>query len=147
MNRLISLAMLVLVLTGCAVTQEREALELLPADVEPRPYVNLLHRARVQANVATESFYTDDWLELQDAARALEQTARYLPRAMELPGPLQKSLPDDALALAKSARQLREAARARDVQAVNVSLQGIHQKIRALHPEAEFRPSEPGAKK
>src|SRR3954452_17462755 len=75
---------LLLSLSACQVPPERLPPEL-PESIGPRPYAELLTRARSQAKVATEAFYLDRWGDIEDAARGLEQTARYLSSAEEAP--------------------------------------------------------------
>jgi hypothetical protein len=122
----------VLVTLGCRAAAERAVLQPLPDDTAPLPYRELLSRARLQAMTANEAFYVDRWPDVEDAARGLEQTARFLKRATEVPASRQADLSLRADTLAKDAGQLREAAKARDVERVNTTLQRIHTEIRNL---------------
>jgi hypothetical protein len=114
----------VLVTLGCRAAAERAVLQPLPDDTAPLP--------RLQAMTANEAFYVDRWPDVEDAARGLEQTARFLKRATEVPASRQADLSLRADTLAKDAGQLREAAKARDVERVNTTLQRIHTEIRNL---------------
>ena len=81
---------------------------------------------------AHEAFYVDNWAEVEDAARGLEQTSRFLKRATVVPANLQASLSLRADNLGKDAAQLREAAKARNVDRINATLQRLHMQIREL---------------
>jgi len=96
------------------------------------PYAELLTRARTQASVANDAFYVDRWTDLEEAARGLEQTARYLPRADDVPSKHKDTLPVAAGDLAKQAGVLREAAAARDVKKSTDALQKINLTVREL---------------
>jgi hypothetical protein len=134
MSRVVIFAILLLMVAGC-VAEERTPLRLLPEDMTPRPYRDMLGRAQKQVGVATEAYYSDEWFDLEDAGRALEQTARFLPKATETPPRLQKTLPALAVDLGREANQLREAARAKDARKTHETLQALLVKIRALRPE------------
>jgi hypothetical protein len=135
MNRAHVLAIAFAFLLGCASPGERTQLKPLPEDNQPVPYAELLTRARQQSAAATEAFYVNKWADLEDAAKGIEQTARYLTKASDVPVKLRDSLPVLAGDLAKEAGKLNEAARARDVQKVNESQQRIHLKVRELRIE------------
>ena len=68
----------VFVTLGCRAAAERAVLQPLPDDTAPLPYRELLSRARLQAMTANEAFYVGRWPDVEDAARGLEQTARFL---------------------------------------------------------------------
>src|SRR5437899_2541378 len=68
-----------LFLGSCQAPGERSALPPpLPDKVTPQPYGQLLQRARTQVSKANDAFYVDNWADLEEAARGLEQTAQYL---------------------------------------------------------------------
>jgi hypothetical protein len=119
---------------GCRLPPEREALRALP---ESRlfSYDELLHRARAQATAAVEAFYVDGWRDLEDAAAALEQTSRFLPKTSNIPASMQTKLDSEADALRREAVQLGDAARARQVQRTNEALQRLNLRIRELLPK------------
>jgi hypothetical protein len=133
MKRALCLGLLGLAL-GCA-APERLPLKLLPEDGPPLPYAELLTRARHQATTATDSFYVNRWEDLEDAARGLEQTAKYLAKATDVPPKQKDTLAVLAGDLGKEAVTLREAAKAKEVQKANDSLQRIHLKVRELRLE------------
>ena len=130
-----ALLLLCLALVGCATTGDRVPLRPLPEDAPPLPYAELLTRARAQAGAANEAFYVDRWDDLQDAARGLEQTARFLPKAIEVPANQKDKLSAVAGDLAKEATVLREAAKVKDVKKATDSLQRVHFAVRSLKPE------------
>jgi hypothetical protein len=132
MNRALILGSLLLALPSCVLPAERMPLRLLPEDGPPLPYAELLTRARLQAAAATEAFYVNKWTDLDDAAKGLEQTARFLGKATDVPPKHKDILPVAAGDLGKEAGKLREAAKGQDAKAANESLQRINLKIREL---------------
>jgi hypothetical protein len=126
---------LCLALAGCATTVERTPLRPLPEDSPPLPYAELLTRARLQATAATDAFYVNRWTDLEDAARGMEQTAKFLTKATDVPQKQKDTFQLTAADLGKEAVALREAARAKQADKVNESLQRIHLKVRELRLE------------
>lgn len=120
---------------GCALPPERPQLRPLPEDSPPQSYSELLTRARGQASVANEAFYVNKWSDLEDAAKGLEQTARFLPKAIEIPAKRKDTIPIEAGDLGKDAVKLREAAKEQDVKLTNETLQRINLRVRELRPE------------
>jgi hypothetical protein len=131
MMRTFSIGFLFLTLASCQVPQER-APRTLPDDAPPMTYADLLSRSRAQARVATEAFYVDRWCDLEDAAKGLEQTARFLLKAEDVPPTLKGNLPGIAADLGKEAKALNEAAKARNEKETTASLQRINLKVREL---------------
>ena len=121
-------------LAGCQVPQDRLPPDL-PESVGPRPYAELLTRARSQAKVATEAFYINKWGDLEDAARGLEQTARYLTKAEEVPQARRQELVNLSEELGKEANQLRKAAQTKDEKETTAVLTRINYQVRALRPQ------------
>jgi hypothetical protein len=117
---------------GCAVPPERVPLQRLPENGPPLPYAELLTRARAQATYATESFYVDRWTDVEDAARGLEQTARFLGKADDVPANRKDLIPRASSELAQEARKLIEAAKAHNEKDTGVSLESIHRMVRQL---------------
>jgi hypothetical protein len=117
---------------GCVTSAERTPLKMLPEDTGPLPYAELLTRARAQANAAIDASYVDNWGEVEDAARGLEQTAKFLPKASEVPAKHKDSLPVIAGDLGKQAADLREAAKAKDVEKITALLATLHKTVRKL---------------
>ena len=133
MKRLLLPAMvLFLLLTGCQLPPERVPLQRLPENGPPLPYAELLTRARAQAMAGTEAFYRDKWTEVEDAAKALEQTARFLAKAEEVPAKNKDNLTELSGDLAKEANKLKEAAAAKKIDETNEALKRINAKVRAL---------------
>jgi hypothetical protein len=131
MKRILCLAVLCLAV-GCVAPGERTPLRLLPDDNPPLPFAELLTRARAQANAAVDASYVDNWSELEDAARGLEQTAKFLTKAVEVPAKQKDTLPVIAGDLGKEATTLRDAAKAKDVEKTTGSLTRIQQTVRKL---------------
>jgi hypothetical protein len=136
MKRLPAL-LLAIVTVGCCLPSERESLKPLPEEPKFFTYQEILNRARLQASAALEAFYIDSWMDLEQAAKVLEQTARFLPRTTEQPDHLKKVLVAESDHLREEAVRLGEAARGKNVQAANTSLQTIHLVIRTLRPKDE----------
>jgi len=120
---------------GCVTPGERTPLKMLPEDTAPLPYAELLTRARAQVNAAIDASYVDNWTELEDAARGLEQTAKFLPKATEVPPKHKDSLPVLAGDLGKEAGSLRDAAKGKDVDKVTGSLTRLRQNVYKLRIE------------
>src|SRR5262245_53644806 len=114
MHRTSLIVMLTLMIAGCQLPADRAPLKPLPEEAVPLPYAELLTRARAQAMNAQEMYYLDHWQDLEEAARGLEQTAKYLPKANEVPANQKDTLPVTAGDLGKEAVKLREAAHAKD---------------------------------
>jgi hypothetical protein len=135
MNRAPGICFLLLLAAGCSLPPERVPLKPLMEDSPPQLYGELLGRARVQATAATESFYVNGWGDLEELAKGLEQTARFLPRALEVPAQHKEKLPDQAADLEKECRNLREAARTQNVKLTNEVMQRINLMVRELRTE------------
>ena len=134
MRRFQIAGLVLLTVVGCQIPQDRLPPEL-PEAVGPRPYAELLTRARAQAKVATEAFYINKWGDLEDAARGLEQTARYLTKAEEVPSARRQALTTLSDDLGREAGQLRKAAQTKDEKETTAVLTRINFKVRELRPE------------
>lgn len=132
MNRACCLGLLLLAVSACATPAERLPLKPLPEEEQALPFAELLGRARLQARNATEAFYVDKWVEVEESARGLERTAKFLGLANEVPDNLKNKLPVLASDLGKEAAQMREAAKAQDATKVNEVQQHINLKVREL---------------
>jgi hypothetical protein len=95
----------------------------------------LLTRARLQATAVTEAFQVNNWADMEEAARGLEQTARFLVKATDVPAKQKDTLPVLAGDLGKEAARLREVVKEKDVKQANEVLQRIHLKLRDLRLE------------
>jgi hypothetical protein len=131
MRRTLLFGSVLLLATACQ-TPERVALRPLPDDGPPVPYAELLTRARAQCTIATEAFYVNKWPDVEDAARGLEQTAHYLPKAEDVPAKQKEAIPAVSTSLSKDAVKLREAAKSQDEKAANEVLQRLHLTVREL---------------
>jgi hypothetical protein len=107
-------------------------LQPLPESGQVLPYAQLLTRIRAQSNAAYEAFYLDHWNELEDMAKGIEQTARFLSKAEEVPETNRKTLAEVTSDLTKSASKLKGAAVARSVKDATDALQQITLKVRQL---------------
>jgi hypothetical protein len=120
-----------LLLGGCKAV-ERATVSPLPDDAGPMPFSELVSRARLQAMAANEAFYIDNWPTLEDSASGIEQTARFLKKAQNVPATRLADLGSRCETLAREAGQLRLAAQKRDVGQINAILQRIHYQVREL---------------
>jgi hypothetical protein len=132
MSRVVLVCVLALGVAACALPPERTPIRPLPDETVSLPFAELLTRARIQASNATEAFYLNKWEDLEDAARGLEQTARVLPKAIEVPPPQKEKLSTVSTALRKDAVSLREAAKAHNVKDTNEAMQRVNLTVREL---------------
>ncbi|HWG47946.1 MAG TPA: hypothetical protein VN688_34605 [Gemmataceae bacterium] len=132
MKRVLLSGMVLLLLAGCQVAPERVPLQPLPETGQALPYAELLTRARAQASAANDAFYVNRWTDLEDYAKGLEQTARFLAKAEEVPANKKLILNEMSSDLAKNALKLKAAAAAHDVKDTTDALQQINLKVRQL---------------
>jgi hypothetical protein len=135
MIRIATFCAALLLFAGCQVTPDRTPLKPLPEETVALPYPELLTRARAQATNATAAFYVNKWDELEDSARGLEQTARFLAKAQEVPVKHKDTLAVMSNDLGKEAVKLREAAKTKNVKDATQCLQQLNLKIRELRLE------------
>jgi hypothetical protein len=121
-----------LLLAGCQLPPERVPLTRLPENSPPLPYAELLTRARGQALYATEAAQLNHWPDLEDAARALEQTSRFIEKAGDVPANRKDLLPRVSSQMAQESRKLIEAAKAKQEKETDKSLETIHRLVREL---------------
>jgi hypothetical protein len=126
---------LALILFGCSTVPERAPLKPLTEDSPPLTYAELLSRARSQATAATEAFYVNAWTDLEEVARGLEQTSRFMSKAIEVPARHRDRLKEETASLETEARQLQDAAKARDEKKTNEIMQRINLLVRELRAE------------
>jgi len=123
------------IVAGCRLPPERLPPKPLPENMAPLPYAELLTRARLQASAATEAFYISRWSDLEDAAKGLEQTARFMDKAVEVPAKRRETLAADSAELKQVALKLVDAAKAQDVKQSNELLQRVNLRVRELRLE------------
>jgi hypothetical protein len=117
---------------GCQAQQQRAPIPPLPEDSAPQPFNDLVARARLQAMTALEAYYVDRWSDVEESASGLEQTARFLRKATDVPPARQGDLSLKTESLALAAKQLREAAKTKTGDQVNAVLQRINARVREL---------------
>lgn len=125
--------LLIVVLAGCRLT-EREGQNPLPENAAPLAYAEMVNRARGQAFSALDAFYIDAWLDLEQSAQRLEQTARLLPKTTHIPEAFKTKIEPEAEQLRQDAGKLLEAARAKNATQVNEALRRINLRVRQLRP-------------
>lgn len=121
------------VLSGCQ-TPERAAIQPLREEGKPIPYPDLVLRAHSQVSAAQEFFFQDSWSEVEQAADALEQTARLLGKLepAEIPAPLKEGFPRHLEELTRAVADLHAAAKTRDIQASSEAFRKINVKVREI---------------
>lgn len=70
---------------GCQLPPDQEPLRPLREHGPKLRYDEMVLRVRRQADLALEASYNDNWGDLEDLAKALEQTAQFLPTAPQAP--------------------------------------------------------------
>lgn len=134
MTRTLLFACFVLTL-GCTSSGERVTPRPLNDAGPPLPYAELLTRARQQATAATDAFYVNRWGDIEEISQGLEQTARFLAKAVEVPEKQKVNLPIVAADLGKAANGLGEAAKVKDGKKVQEALDRVHGTIYKLRLE------------
>lgn len=125
--------MLIVLLVGCRVV-ERDGMLPLPENGPALTYQDMLSRARSQAGAALDGFYIDSWAEVEQAAVRLEESAKQLPKTLQIPDAFKTKLPGEADLLRQDASKLQEAARTKNATQANEAMQRINQRIRQLRP-------------
>ncbi len=132
-NLLAPLLLLSLFALGCqSVSEKAASIQPLAENTPAPPYQDLLSRARNQSSVATESFFINNWAELEDAAKGLEQTSRLMSKSADMPENKKESILAVSSDLNREAVKLKEACRTKNEVEVNSQLQKITLKIREL---------------
>jgi hypothetical protein len=133
MKRVLLIGAMLLSALSCQAPGDRASLPpLLPDKVTPLPYSQLLTRARAQVARANDAFYVDNWPELEDSARGLEQTAQYLTKADDVPSKHKDTLITVSADLGKLAKELNTAASVKDVKKTTEVLQRLNSKVREM---------------
>jgi hypothetical protein len=128
-----SVATFFLFVLGCqSVSDKTASIQPLPDNAPPPPYQDLLSRARNQSSLATESFFINNWAELEDAAKGLEQTSRLMSKSTEIPENKKELITAVSSDLNREAIKLKEACKTKNEAEVNSQLQKITLKIREL---------------
>ena len=118
---------------GCqSVSEKASSIQPLAENTPVPPYQDLLSRARNQSSVATESFFINNWAELEDAAKGLEQTSRLMSKSADMPENKKESILAVSSDLNREAIKLKDACRTKNETEVNSLLQKITLKIREL---------------
>lgn len=124
---------LALLASGCqSVSEKAASIQPLAENIPVPPYQDLLSRARNQSSVATESFFINNWAELEDAAKGLEQTSRLMSKSADMPENKKESILAVSSDLNREAAKLKEACKTKNEVEVNTQLQKITLKIREL---------------
>ena len=132
MRQALLAAMALALAAGCTAPPERVPLQPLPETGQTLPYAELLTRARAQASAANDAFYVNRWGDLEDLAKGLDQTARFLAKASEVPARNKDTLNEVTADLAKNALKLKEAAVAKNVKDATEAMRLINVNVRQL---------------
>ena len=131
MCKLWMLGSLLLALAGCQAGPDKP-LTPLPDKVTGVPYGRLLERARLQATQAVGAHYTDNWASLIEVAQGLEETARFMAKAEDVPAKHKDTLATVSNDLGKLAVSLKQAAEAKDVKKTTTIMTSIQSKVREM---------------
>src|SRR5437868_14495422 len=112
-------------LAGCRLPPDREPLKPLAENGSNFSYGELLARLHSQANVALDAFFVDAWVELDQAAQGIDQSARFLAKASDPPEHLKADMVRSCSNLQKESIRLAGAAREKNVDLATGSLQRI----------------------
>lgn len=134
MRRMLLIGALALGLSCQAAPDTRPPLTPLPDTGEAPTYKTILDRARNLAGTATDAFYADNWVRLEEVATRLEHTATFLPRVKDAPDRQKDTLTNLGGDLVKLSRQLKDAANTKDVEKTNEVMKNINLKVRELRP-------------
>src|SRR5438093_40361 len=93
-------------LMGCRLPPDREPFKPLPENGAQFSYGELLARLHSQANAAMDAFFVDAWIELDEAAVGIDQTARFLAKVTDAPEHLRTNLLQNCSTLQKVAVRL-----------------------------------------
>ena len=145
MLRAFAVGLFLLALVGCR-TIEREGGFALPENADPLSYAELITRARGQAGSALDAFYLDAWMDLEQSAHRLEQTARFLPKSTHIPEAFKAKVEPESNLLRQDALKLLEAARAKNTKQTNEVMQRINERIRQLRPQEKAELADPDKK-
>jgi hypothetical protein len=124
-------------LAGCRLPPDREPFKPLPENGAVFSYGELLTRLHSQANAAMDAFFVDAWVELDEAASGIDQTARFLAKADAPPEHLKTNLLQNCTNLQKEATRLGDAARKKNADVATEALQRITLQIRQLKAKQE----------
>ena len=132
MRKMLLLGALLASLPACQVPERAYLPPPLPDKVTPRPYAELLSRARAQATLATNAFYVNNFTDVEESARGLEQTAQYLGKAEDVPAKHKDTLATLSTDLGKLAKSLSEAAAVKDVKKTTDIMGKLQVKVREM---------------
>ncbi len=126
----------ILIVIGCQNSAEqRRSVTPLPVEGPALSYRDVVSRARTLAAQATEAFYIDQWIDVEKAASNLQETARYLPKSVDVPSTQKSTLDDRSKTLEQESLALRDAAKARDEKKTNDVMQRVNLLVRELRSE------------
>ncbi len=124
-------------LVGCRLPPDREPLRPLAENGVQFSYGELLARLHSQTNAAMDAFFVDAWIELDESAGGIEQTARFLAKAIDPPEHLKGSMVQACGSLQKEATRLAGAARQKNADIATEALQRITLQVRQLKAQKD----------
>ena len=131
-GKLLLYCVLVATGVGCRLPPDREPLAPLPENGAQFSYGELLSRLHGQTNAAMDAFMVDAWVELDQAATGMTQTARFLAKTSDAPEHLKADMIAKCSNLQKDAVRLAEAAKDKNVDRATQALQRITLQVRLL---------------
>lgn len=144
-RRLMTMGLVLAAALGCQLPPDQEPLRPLREHGPRLKFDDLVTRARRQADLALEASYGDNWGDLADLAKALEQTTQFLPDAPDAPdsktnAPFRKASRE----LSRDAGRLNAAARTvarlsgdekdKKIKEINGLVLNINKAVRTLKP-------------
>jgi hypothetical protein len=148
MKRRLLMGLALAAVLGCQLPPDQEPLRPLREHGPRLRYDELVSRARRQADLALEASYINNWGDLEDLAKALEQTTHFLPTAPQAPDvkkneqfrKLSGELSRDAAKLTVAARAmptLTGAEKDKKLKEIEGLLLSISKTVRQLGPSRE----------
>jgi hypothetical protein len=134
MKRVLAAGALLLALSACQ-SAERAPVEPLPPRDQPVAYEDMVQRAWSLARNADDALYVDNWTKLTVIAVDLQNTAKRLPKATDVPANQKDdALPQRVDALAKASDRLLTHAQEQKVKEATLAIRDIHNAVYALKP-------------
>lgn len=131
MNRILFALVFVVGVVACKLPEEKTT-PALPALEGQLQFKDLIQRAEAEVTVAIEAFFVDQYNEVELAGQGLKATARFLPRAQDVPASIQPLLALEAEKIGEEAQLVSDAARNKDAKALTPLLGRLHLRIRSL---------------
>jgi hypothetical protein len=123
-------------LGGCQ-SVEKASLNPIAPDAPPPTFAELMARGKNQINAAHESYYADQWKEVERAAMAMKETSAYLTKLpqVNMTEPQKAKLTQLTKEFSDAADALKAAGTAQDPNKTGSAFQRLHEVYRQLRAE------------